>query len=173
MSTTRWARNQLLKVLSLYCQIPFGSMHHRNPMVVALAKEINRSPSAVALKLVNFASLDPDLRDRGVSGMSNVSRLDREIWTEFYGNWQALAENSTDTQYSVDESIKPHKQAAEFGPPSKLTEILELRKVRRYQSFFRASVLAAYCGRCCITGITSPPLLRASHIIPWAKNCLL
>ena len=41
---------------------------------------------------------------------------------------------------------------------------------RRGQSFFRAAVLAAEDCKCCITGIASESLLRASHIIPWADN---
>ena len=35
------------------------------------------------------------------------------------------------------------------------------------QSFFRAAVLSAYNGRCCITGLSVSSLLVASHIVPW------
>src|SRR5690554_2533773 len=69
MTRKAWTREQLVKTLALYCQLPFGKMHSRNPAVIALASVIERTPSAVALKLVNFASLDPDLRGRGVGGM--------------------------------------------------------------------------------------------------------
>ncbi len=31
-------------------------------------------------------------------------------------------------------------------------------------------VLAAYDHRCCITGISSPQLIRASHIVPWSER---
>jgi len=40
-------------------------------------------------------------------------------------------------------------------------------KGRRVQSFFREAVLAAYDGRCAVTGLGVPSLLNASHIIPW------
>jgi len=43
-------------------------------------------------------------------------------------------------------------------------------KVRVNQSFFRCMVLASYGNKCCITGITIPDLLVASHIIPWSKD---
>ncbi|MFN9133049.1 MAG: HNH endonuclease, partial [Phycisphaerales bacterium] len=66
MERRAWNRDQLVRTLALYCQIPFGKMHSRNPAVVAVAGVIGRTPSAVALKLVNFASLDPELRGRGV-----------------------------------------------------------------------------------------------------------
>ena len=41
-------------------------------------------------------------------------------------------------------------------------------RARVNQGFFRAAVLAAYEGRCCITAIALPQLLSASHIVPWA-----
>src|SRR5690349_17363039 len=86
-----WAEDELVKVLSLYCQLAFGQMHARNPLVIHFAEELNRSPASIALKLVNFASFDPALRARGTRGMSNTSRLDRVVWDRFYGNWNALA----------------------------------------------------------------------------------
>ena len=43
-------------------------------------------------------------------------------------------------------------------------------KVRVNQSFFRNTVLASYENKCCITGISIPDFLVASHIIPWSKD---
>lgn len=39
--------------------------------------------------------------------------------------------------------------------------------VRVGQDFFRQSVLSAYKYQCCITGLSVPKLLVASHIVPW------
>ena len=36
------------------------------------------------------------------------------------------------------------------------------------QEIFRASLMDYWQGRCPLTGITDPALLRASHIVPWA-----
>lgn len=58
-SAGRWNRDQLKLAYYLYCQLPFGKFHHRNPEVMKLATLIGRTPSAVAMKLSNFASLDP------------------------------------------------------------------------------------------------------------------
>ena len=41
-------------------------------------------------------------------------------------------------------------------------------RARINQGFFRAAVLAAYGSRCCITGLSVPQLLNASHIVPWS-----
>ncbi len=153
----RWNRDETLAVLSLYCQIPFGRMHSKNPAVGELARKLDRTPSAIALKLVNFASLDPEHRTRGVSGMRNVSALDREVWAASFGNWAALSE-ATPTREPI-----PTAGVAE-------TEALVLQRVRRGQAFFRRTVLAAYEEQCCITGIACADLLRASHIMPWSRH---
>jgi putative restriction endonuclease len=55
-----WTREELILTINLYCKTPFGRLHKSNPDVVVLASLIDRTPSAVAWKLVNFASLDPN-----------------------------------------------------------------------------------------------------------------
>ena len=160
----KWTRNEVLQTLALYCRIPFGRMDARNAEVRALAGLLGRTANAVALKLVNLASLDPDLQKRGVGGMKNASRLDREVWEEFYGQWDHLA--SADARRMKDgddvESLDER--------PLRATVARQLVAARRGQGYFRSMVLAAYDEKCCITGISAPELLRASHIVPWASN---
>jgi hypothetical protein len=50
------------------------------------------------------------------------------------------------------------------------TEAEQLVIQRVGQDIFRASLMDYWHGRCPLTGITDPALLRASHIIPW-KDC--
>ncbi len=38
------------------------------------------------------------------------------------------------------------------------------------QDFFRRAVLSSYRGRCCISGVSEPRLLVASHIVPWSVD---
>lgn len=57
-----WQEDELLLTLHLYCRTPFGKLHKTNPDIIQLANTIGRSPSAVALKAVNFASLDPSTK---------------------------------------------------------------------------------------------------------------
>jgi hypothetical protein len=165
----RWNDEELKGVLALYCQLPFGKMHARNRAVTALAKKIGRSPSAVALKLVNFASLDPDLKSRGIAGMRNVSEADRHIWSQYYGRWDELSDASlVDVIDELQHDPTVHRPTPQ--PPSGPTEVMRHAKSRRGQSFFRATVIAAYDWRCCITGIAAIELLRASHIVPWSED---
>ncbi|MCU1224608.1 MAG: putative restriction endonuclease [Edaphobacter sp.] len=49
------------------------------------------------------------------------------------------------------------------------TEAERLTIVRIGQDIFRGALLEYWNGRCPLTGITDPALLRASHIVPWAE----
>ena len=62
MANEYWTRDEMILVLNLYLKLPFGKMDRRNPDVIHLAKIIGRSANAVALRLVNFASYDPQLK---------------------------------------------------------------------------------------------------------------
>jgi putative restriction endonuclease len=171
-----WTRPELLRALSLYCQIPFGQIHSNNRHITALAAEIGRTPSSVSLKLSNLASLDPYHKARGVAGMSNASRGDKAIWEEFYGRWDALAEASTESlvreankaEPTIDEPalVLPRR---ELSAPA-TTEAVRSVTVRIGQAFFRNAVLAAWGDRCALTDISEPGLLRASHIRPWSSH---
>jgi hypothetical protein len=65
----RWTRDQLLVILNLYHKLRFGQFDQRQAVIIDLAKRIGRTPSAVAMKLSNFASLDPALQLRGIKGL--------------------------------------------------------------------------------------------------------
>lgn len=164
-----WTKEELILAINLYCKIPFGRLHSRNPEIIQLSKLISRTPDAVALKLVNFASLDPSLQSRGIKGASNVSKLDREIWNDFYDNWDTLAYESelllAQFSHTTVEELNhiDEKDLSRVG-----TTREQLVKVRVNQAFFRKSILASYNNTCCITGIQLPALLIASHIVPWS-----
>ena len=49
------------------------------------------------------------------------------------------------------------------------TEAERLAVQRIGQDIFRQALLEYWSGRCPMTGITDPALLRASHIVPWAE----
>lgn len=171
MANKFWTRDELILAIKLYCELPFGKLHSRNQEIIKLAKLIGRTPSAIAYKLVNFASFDPSLKSRGIKGMSNTSKLDKEIWDEFYKNWEELAfvsaklfsklkKEPIEKMYDIDENTLP-KEGKERE---------RLVKTRVNQSFFRRTILASYDYKCCITGLKYPNLLIAGHIAPWADD---
>jgi len=64
----RWTREELLVALNLYHKLTFGQLHFRNPAIIALAEKLGRSAGSLAMKLNNFASLDPVQQLRGIKG---------------------------------------------------------------------------------------------------------
>ncbi len=162
-----WNREELILAINLYCKTPFGKLHKSNPDVIRLAELIGRTPSAVSWKLVNFASLDPSLQARGIKGAINSSSLDREIWAEFFNNWDDLAYESEILLANKEQEkiqIEPELEIRDGLVKERMV------KTRVNQSFFRATILASYNNTCCITGIQQPELLIASHIRPWGLD---
>ena len=85
-----WTHEEMILVLNLYLKLPFGKMDRRNPDVIHLANIIGRTPNAVALRLVNFASYDPQLQQRGISGMAHGGKRCGEYWNEFSDDKRVL-----------------------------------------------------------------------------------
>jgi DNA (cytosine-5)-methyltransferase 1 len=178
LSGKNWTREQTKLAFHFYCQTPFGQLHGKNKKVIELAGMIGRTPSALAMKCVNFASFDPAIIASGRSGLSNASSLDREIWNEFHADWERLALECEQLRLALlrekgvrDSSALKDVDAA-IGDPTDFTG--EMRQAiiqqRVKQSFFRRAVLSSYRGRCCISGVSEPRLLVASHIVPWSVD---
>src|SRR5437016_4573712 len=88
---TNWSREEHILAFNLYCQIPFGTIHIRNPKIKQLAAVLGRSIGAVSRKLANFARLDPFLQQRGIRGLTHGAKGEEEVWQEFSNNPEALA----------------------------------------------------------------------------------
>lgn len=170
MTRKNWTRQELIAAFNLYMQIPFGQIHQRNPKIVALAELIGRTPGAVGLKLSNFASFDPILQARGIKGMKNTAKADREIFDEFYSNQEELVFESENVvaqleNRPIEEKYKNKLPDIDSFDGKERTSYV---RTRVNQHFFREVVLTNYKSSCAITGIAIPSLLIASHIKPWA-----
>ena len=165
-----WTREQIIVAFRVYCKIPFKSSSSRHPEIIKYAKLIGRSPSALNMKIGNFGRLDPQLKQRGITGLSHGSKLEKEIWDEFHGNWGKLIYESelliAQFQNKNIENIV-NIDLSSFPQGKERERIL---KTRVNQNFFRSTILSSYNQKCCITGLPLPELLVASHIIPWSKN---
>src|ERR1700712_2012490 len=82
----QWTRDELLIALNVYHKLTFGQLHARQPVIIELAKKLGRGANSLAMKLCNFASLDPALKLRGIKGLPSTSVLDRTVWTEFHAD---------------------------------------------------------------------------------------
>jgi len=166
-----WSKHELILALYLYCQIPFARTKSSNPEVIRLAKLLGRTPSSIARKLGNFGAFDPLLAKRGISGLPHASKLDKQIWSEYSGQWDNLVRESRRLlALKQADRVEPSDQAPIISRPEGPTEKAATVLVRLYQSFFRKTVLASYEYCCCVCGIDLPQLLVASHIVPWATR---
>lgn len=161
-----WSETEAARALALYLCTPFGRIHSRNPEIIELAGALERTPGAVALKMVNFAALDPELPRKG---MANASATDRRVWSRFREDPEGFVQQ-------VSAVAEPYG----FIPPDppapgmrEGTDVTAMVPQRRGQDFFRRMVLANWRERCAVTGIDHPRLLVASHIVPWAEEAAL
>ena len=166
-----WIRNDLLVAFRLYCNTPFGRLHQHNPEIIELAKHLQRTPSAIAMKACNFASLDPHLQARHIKALGNVGKKDRELWEEFSVNSESVSFEAETAYENVMRDLPKQLHIREEPLVAyETTETLKMRKERCVQTFFRKAVLASYNHQCAITKLGVVGLLNASHIIPWKDS---
>lgn len=165
---TLWTREQLLVAFTLYSQIPFGKLHAHNPDIIHYAGLIGRTPSALAMKLVNIASLDPFIIQSGRRGLTGASKADRALWQEMSLDSDAFELQCQLAMAQLEQPIIAlHDSGMEDFSGRERTTIISARVG---QQLFRKRVLDAYENRCCLTELEEPMLLVASHIRPWKKS---
>jgi putative restriction endonuclease len=163
----KWSEEETILAFDLYCRVPFSKIDKRNPQIISLAKLLGRTPSSVGLKMANLAHFDPELKKRFISGMKHASKLDEEIVALFINDWEALSYRAK----KIEDMLQG--QSVEKMAPIDTIEVPEggnreqLIIARVNQQFFREAVLSSYHHSCCITGMSIPTLLVASHIKPW------
>lgn len=171
MTRRNWTKEELIVTFNLYLKLPFGKFHQGNPEVKKLAELIDRTPSSVAMRLSNFASLDPYHQQRGIVGLPGGYNQCQPIWDEFNENREEFIFQSEKFLAEKENQTLEEKHYKEIE-----TDHLEgedktrKNKTRVNQNVFREIVLNNYTTKCAISGIDIPDLLNASHIIPWSQN---
>ena len=167
MAKNNWTREETIVAFNVYCKIPFKNSSKTNPTVIKYSNIIGRSPSALNMKIGNFGRLDPALKKKGITGLVNGSNLEEVIWDEFNGNWEKLAFESEEL-IAKFQNKEIEEISVENFPTGK--DRLTTVKARVNQNFFRSTILSSYNLKCCITGLSIPDFLVASHIKPWSKD---
>lgn len=167
-----WTRDELILSLNLYLKLPFGNLHSRTPEIIHLAKIIGRTAGAVAMRLNNFANVDPFHQQRGIVGLSGGKKQVEPIWKEFINNKDELLFESERILAQKEHITIEDKYADILKGTDHLKGEYKVREVktRVNQNVFRQIVIANYSGKCAVSGIDIPDLLVASHIIPWSKS---
>ena len=166
----KWTKEETIIAFNVYCKIPFKNSSKTHPTIVKYAKIIGRTPSALNMKVGNIGRLDPKLKERGIVGLGHGAKMEEEVWNEFYANPDKLVYES---EYLIAEFAKKNIENVAGIDVSNLPEgkeRLTFVKQRANQSFFRAAVMSSYDFKCCVTGVGTPELLEACHIVDWSED---
>ncbi len=170
----KWTRKETLAAFNHYFRIPFGKFHRSNLEVIRIAGLMGRSPGSVSMKLCNLASHDAKIKGKGKAGLKHASKMDAQVWEEFYANPDILVRESEQAAAALEnQTVEEHALAHCLTGTADIPEGREQERVVRvriHQSWFRRAILSDYRNRCCVTGLAVPGLLNASHIVPWSEN---
>ena len=97
-----WSRDEVILALDLYFRHEGRDPGDTHPDVIELSVFLRemaseagqatyRNGNGVAMKLMNFRSLDPVFTSKGGKGLNSASKLDREVWEEFFNRRLELA----------------------------------------------------------------------------------
>src|SRR5690554_5373407 len=166
MPNRLWTREELILAFNLYMKLPFGKFHRGNKDVIQLAQLIRRSPSAVAMRLSNFASVDPFHQKRGITGLTGGIKQVQPIWEEFSENKEELMFESERILAKIQNTTLEEKYKGILDGIENYEGTYRIREVktRVNQNVFRQIVLANYEGKCAITQLENHEMLIASHI---------
>lgn len=124
-----------------------------------------RFPETVLVRVTGadcfeLSASDPSILDQTASG----GRLQLAGYSALYNALRTSASRARTKPNRVADEFKSQTAAMPKG-----TEAERLVVQRVGQGLFRSALLDFWQGRCCVTGLDLPELLRASHIRPWAK----
>lgn len=122
-----------------------------------------RFPETVLVRVESEKSFEVSASDPAILDLKAV---DNPLRAEGYGELYAVLRRT-----AAHARTKPNRVADEFKRKTaampKTTEAERLVVQRVGQGLFRGALLDYWHGKCCVTGLDVPELLRASHIKPW------
>lgn len=166
MMKNNWTKEEHILAFNLYCKIPFTKINATYQPVKELAAILGRSNGSVAMKLANFARLDPTLKARNISGLTQGAKGEELVWDEFHNNWDELVFESERILANY-KKIPIDSELPDIPTDVKENERTAIIKQRINQNFLRKMILASYNNKCCITGSNTIEFLTACHIKPW------
>jgi hypothetical protein len=135
------------------------------PQADGLELRSARFPETVLVRLLGEDRFEVSASDPSILHPATASG---PVMVEGYGELYAVLR--TTAAYA---RTKPDRVAEEFKRKTaampRTTEAERLVVQRVGQDLFRAALLDYWQGKCCVTGLDMPELLRASHIRPWAQ----
>ncbi|MDD7256054.1 HNH endonuclease [Bullifex porci] len=184
----KWNEDEITLCLGLYYLYSSGVVSF-DEGATALGKLLGRTRGSVGFKLGNIANCDNPNK-----GFSNINKLDMILFKRYVDDIDSLFLNikkilRLDSYKSLDSSIllknNPYCNndieslvAESLVEKEKTNSTIDyasedkesIVRVREKQWAFRTALLTNYDRTCCISGIKTPQLLVASHIVPWAAD---
>ena len=102
MTNKPWTEDEFVLALELYFRIPFGSISKSNPDIIKLANLLGRTPSSVAMRLSNYAHVDPNLKANGLSGGGKNCSF---YWEKYANNLPQLKIDAALSRIRIIENI--------------------------------------------------------------------
>lgn len=165
-----WSKEETIIAFNVYCKIPFKDCNKSHPIIIKYAKLLNRSPSALNMKVGNIGRLDPELKTRGITGLVHGAKMEKEVWDEFHEHPDRLAFESERLIAQLSNSDIEHSAGINTEDLPEGKERIAVIKQRINQQFFREAVISAYNSQCCISGVGNKDLLEACHIVDWSQD---
>lgn len=181
-----WTQDEIIVALCLYYKLASGTFSGtREQAIDGVASILGRSHASVEFKLSNLSACDDTSK---ITGLTNINKYDKIIFDKYFLHIDQLFKDGSNIIKNSSQSFDRSKNVLTEDNPymednydssDKLNqtdanysgeETIRLVKTREKQWAFRTKLLSTYEHRCCISGISQPELLIASHIIPWADN---
>ncbi len=164
----KWSDSETLFLFKVFLTEPSKNLNSGSPLVMELSEKLSRTPGSIHRKLEDIRSNDPGYIARGRKP-TNCAVLVKEIWANLAEDHSATLSkmNNAYLQYCEDSVEVGAMLIDEINPG---IDIPYMSSYRSGQPMFRLLVASNFDRRCCITGISMPELLVASHIKPWAES---
>lgn len=175
-----WTEEEDILALCLYYELPYGQHDKNNSKVKELSAILGRrTPDSVAMKLNNFKSFDTAYSG---DALGHASSTDKRVWELFINKPALLFETRKRILGSMySEEISDKGRAAVYLTDSEMEKLVNeidfseedntrMQAWRERQWAFRLSLFRGYESQCCLSGVSAPDFLIASHIVPWNKD---
>jgi 5-methylcytosine-specific restriction enzyme A len=136
-----WSRDELILALNLYFQSKGNPPGKESEGVVELSNLLNKMNSQIAnrssnfrnlngvyMKVTNFRRLDPVYIAQGKKGLQRGNKLEEDVWNDFAGNHEKLAQTANAIRLAV---MKEQVPIASEEEDDEIAEAVEGRILTR------------------------------------------
>ena len=91
MTRRLWTRDELILSLELYYKLPYKKINSKTQEIISLANLLERTPNSIAIRVTNYISCNPLMKEKGIKGKDGGLAQCQPSWDEFFNNKQKLS----------------------------------------------------------------------------------